>query len=329
MTPPMMSLRASAPAPILIPALISAILTAAPAARADVSAAARAFSDGQTAQLEGDYDHAAQSFELAYSNAPSKEALRSAIRARQLAGQLARAATLAELLLVKYADDPPSTKLANDVLAEARPKLGRVTVTCAPRCALAIGGRAMSLPAAETQVVYVVAGRHTLEATFDDARTATHEIAAVAGADNEVRLVPPAPAPAPTGAPAAAPAAPSRPEATVKRARTEPAAPRGLPRIVPLTGVTVAVALAGVGVWSGLDTNKAHDAYVKNPTHEAFTAGQSKQLRTNILFGSAIAVGAATAAVAIWWTRWSGSETPAVALAPLSDGALVTYWGHF
>jgi hypothetical protein len=323
MATPMMSLRASAPAPILIPALICAILAAAPTARADVSAAARAFSDGQTAQLEGDYDHAAQSFELAYSNAPSKEALRSAIRARQLAGQLARAATLAELLLVKYADDPPSTKLANDVLAEARPKLGRVTVTCAPRCALAIGGRAMSLPAAETQVVYVAVGRQTLEATFDDARTATREIAAVAGADTGVHLVPPAPTAAPGQV------APPSPVATVKRARTEPAAPRGLPRIVPLTGAAVAAALAGVGVWSGLDTNKAHDVYVKNPTHDAFTAGQSKQLRTNILFGSAIAVGAATAAVAIWWTRWSGSETPPVALAPSPDGALVTYWGHF
>ncbi|HEX3763942.1 MAG TPA: hypothetical protein VHW23_34845 [Kofleriaceae bacterium] len=306
--------------------LISAALLAAPAARADVSAAARAFSDGQTAQLEGDYDHAAQSFELAYSNAPSKEALRSAIRARQLAGQLARAATLAELLLVKYPDDAPSTKLASDVIAEAKPKLGRVTVTCAPRCSLAIGGRAMSLPAAETQVVDIAAGRHTLEATFDDARTASRDIAAVAGADSDVRLVPAAPSAA--AAPAAAPAPQPRAEAEVKR--SEPAAPHGLPRFVALTGAAIAVGLAGVGVWSGLDTNKARDTYVKNPTHAAFTAGQSKQLRTNILFGSAIAVGAATAVVAVWWTRWSGKETPPpVALAPLTDGALVTYGGHF
>ena len=303
--------------------IAAAIATAAPAARADVSAAARAFSDGQTAQLEGDYDHAAQSFELAYSNAPSKEALRSAIRARQLAGQLARAATLAELLLVKYADDPPSTRLAGEVIAEARSRLGRITVTCAPRCALAIGGRALSLPPAETQVVYVVAGRHTLEATFDDARTASREVTAVAGADHEVRLVPPLPPSA------AVPTAPSRPEATVKRERTEPAPPHGLPPAVPLAGAAVAVGLAGVGVWSGLDTNKAHDAYAKNPTHQAFTAGQSKQLRTNILFGSAIGVGAATAVVAIWWTRWSGGETPGVGLVPSSDGAFVTCGGRF
>lgn len=296
------------------------IATSASPARADVSAAARAFADGQSAQLEGDYDHAAQSFELAYANSPSKEALRSAIRTRQLAGQLARAATLSELLLAKYADDPPSTKLANDVIAEARPRFGRITVVCTARCALAIGGRAMSLPAADTHVLYVAVGRQTLEATFDDAHSATREIASVAGADNEVHIAPPAPA-----THAAAPSIEARPT----RDRVEPSAPHGLSPIVALTGATVAAALAGTGVWSGLDTNKAHDAYVKNPTHAAFTEGQSKQLRTNVLFGSAIAVGVVTAAVAIWWTRWGSGEAPAVSLAPSSSGAVVTYGASF
>jgi hypothetical protein len=311
-TPMTIVMRASLLAAILISAL-------AATARADVSAAARAFADGQSAQLEGDYDHAAQSFELAYANAPSKEALRSAIRARQLAGQLARAATLSELLLAKYADDPPSIKLANDVIAEARPKLGRVIVVCTPRCALAIGGRAMSLPAADTQVVYIAAGHQTLEATFDDARVATRDVAAVAGADNEVHLAPPPPTQA---------VAPP-PEAKPKRDHIEPSVPHGLSPIVPLVGAVVAAGLAGAGTWSGLDTNKAHEAYVKSPTHDAFTAGQSKQLRTNILFGSAIAVGVTTAAVAIWWTRWRSSEVPAVSLAPSSGGAVVTYGSSF
>jgi hypothetical protein len=299
---------------------IAIAITAAPAARADVSAAARAFSDGQSAQLEGDYDHAAQSFELAYANAPSREALRSAVRARQLAGQLARAATLAEILLVKYADDPTSTKLASDVIAEARVKFGRLTVVCAARCALAIGGRAMSLPAAETQVIYVAAGRQTVEATFDDSRSATREVAAVAGADNEVHIAPPAPVAHP-----AAPGVEPRPAT----AQVEPRGPRGVSPLVPLVGAAVTLGLAGAGIWSGLDTNKAHDAYLKNPTHDAFTEGESKQLRTNILFGSAIAVGAATAVVAIWWTRWDTTEAPPVSLAASPAGALVTYGGRF
>ena len=303
------------------PALLAVsilIATLGSTARADVSAAARAFADGQTAQLEGDYDHAAQSFELAFSNAPSKEALRSAVRARKLAGQLARAATLAEVLLVQYASDATSTKLAGEVIAEARPKLGRVTVSCRAKCSLAISGRAMSLPPADSRVLYLQPGPQTVEATFDDGRTAAREIAAVAGADSQIELEPPPP---PTAL------SPTRPAAAPKPA---PAQPRGLSPLVALTGGAVAVGLAGVGIWSGLDTNKAHDAYVENPTHDAFTEGQSKQLRTNLLLGSAIAVGAASAVVAIWWTRWgSGEAPPAVSIAPTAGGGLVTYGASF
>jgi hypothetical protein len=291
-------------------------------ARADVSAAARAFADGQSAQLEGDYDRAAQSFELAFSNAPSKEALRSAVRARKLAGQLARAATLAEVLLAQYASDATSAALAGDVIAEARPKLGRVTVSCSAKCWLAVGGRAISMPPAETIVLYLQPGHHTLEATYEDGRSAAREVAAVAGADNQVELDPPRQPADPTPAdPELKPAAPPHAEHVEQR---------GVRPLVPLTGGAVAIGLAGVAIWSGLDTNKAHDAYVQNPTHAAFVDGRSKQLRTNILIGSAIAVGVTSAIVAIWWTRWdSGELPPAVSLAPAPGGGLVTYGASF
>jgi hypothetical protein len=291
-------------------------------ARADVSAASRAFADGQSAQLEGDYDQAAQSFELAFLNAPSKEALRSAVRARKLAGQLARAATLAELLLAQYASDATSARLAGDVIAEARPRLGRVTVSCSAKCSLAIDGRAVSMPAAETLVLYVPAGRHTVDATFEDGRSAAREVAAVADADSQVEIEPPRQAAGPAAIePQVKPPAPRE---------TEQAPPRGMRPLVPLGGGAVAVALAGVGIWSGFDTSKAHDAYLMNPTHETFTQGRSKQLRTNMLFGSAIAVGVTSAVVALWWTRWDSGETsPAVSLAPIDGGALATYGARF
>lgn len=295
-------------------------------ARADVSTAARAFADGQSAQLEGDYDHAAQSFELAFSNEPSKEALRSAVRARKLAGQLARAATLAEVLLVQYGSDAMSAKLASDVIAEARLKLGRVTVSCSAKCSLAIDGRAMSMPPAETLVLYLQAGHHTVEATFEDGRGAAREVAAVVGAEDQIELELPrlAAAPAPVQ-PEVRPPAPPQAEHVGLRPR-----PGGLRPLVPLTGGAVAVGLAGVGIWSGFDTNKAHDAYVNHPTHEAFTQGRSKQLRTNILFGSAIAVGLTSAVVAMWWTRWGSDEAPpAVSLVPATGGGLVTYGASF
>jgi F0F1-type ATP synthase membrane subunit c/vacuolar-type H+-ATPase subunit K len=310
-------------------ALLSASIAICPlgsTARADVSTAARAFADGQSAQLEGDYDHAAQSFELAFSNAPSKEALRSAVRARKLAGQLARAATLAEVLLVQYGSDTTSAKLAGEVIAEARLKLGRVTVTCSAKCSLAVDARAVSMPPAETLVLYLQAGHHTIEATFEDGRSAARELAAVTGANDELELEPPRQAAGP---------APVQPEAKPPAAQAEHAGlrgppPSGLRPFVPLTGGAIAVGLAGVGIWSGFDTNKAHDAYLQNPTHDAFTQGRSKQLRTNILLGSAIAVGLTSAVVAIWWTRWGSDEAPpAVSLAPTTGGGLVTYGASF
>ncbi|MBC7975135.1 MAG: hypothetical protein H7138_09135, partial [Myxococcales bacterium] len=68
---------------LLLASIVTATLSFGTTAHADVSAAARAFSDGQAAQLEGNHERAAQSFELAFNIAPAREALRSAVRARQ------------------------------------------------------------------------------------------------------------------------------------------------------------------------------------------------------------------------------------------------------
>ena len=294
--------------------LLATILLGAATAHADVSAAARAFSDGQAAQLEGNYERAAQSFELAYNIAPSKEALRSAVRARQQSGQLPRAATLAHVLLTQYPDDAMSAKLAAEVIAEAKGKLARIAVTCAPHCTLAVGGRAISLTAAPSHVVYANPGHEVLEVTFDGDRTVRKDIVLKAGDDLTLPIqAPPAAHTEPVPAPAAS-----------------PGADHGLPPIVAIGGGVLTLALAGATVWSGLDTRSAHDSYVKMPTHDAFTAGQSKQLRTNILLGTTIAAGAATGAVALIWTRWHGGEhAPDIAVTPTSGGATLSFGGRF
>jgi hypothetical protein len=293
-------------------------------AHADVGSAARAFGDGQAAQLDGDFDRAAQSFELAYSIAPSKEALRSAVRARQLAGQLARSATLAEVLLAQYAGDAASVKLANEVTAEARLKLGRITIACTGRCTLAVGGRAMSIAAAPTHVIYVPAGRQAIEVTFDDKRSTSRDVTAVTGEDVKVQLEPPPvkKADSVVSVKLEDPKPKPKQERSAKRAS-------GLSPIFTYVGVIATVGLVGAGTWSGLDTNKARDAYEANPTHDAFVKGQSKQLRTNILFGSAAGVGVATLAIAVLWTRWDSREAPAIALSPAAGGGVMTYGARF
>jgi hypothetical protein len=302
----------------LIAASVLCVGVLAGHARADISAAARAFSDGQAAQLEGNYERAAQSFELAYNIAPSKEALRSAIRARQLNNQLPRAATLAQVLAAKYGDDPTSTKLAAEVIAEARTKLARVSISCTPQCTLAVGGRAISLTAATTHIVFTTPGRQAFEATFSGDRNVTRELTGKAGDDINLVIEPPPPD-LPEVKPTAAPAATQAPPADVKP----------LPPAVALAGVATTLVLGTLTIWSGLDTNKAHDAYVDAPSKAGWNEGRSKQLRTNLLLGGTALAGTGTAAVALLWTRWGTPRANELAVAPTGGGLVVSLRGRF
>ena len=303
----------------LIATIVVGIGLAAPDARADVSAAARAFSDGQSAQLEGNFERAAQSFELAYNIAPSKEALRSAIRARQLSSQLPRAATLAQLLLSQFGDDAASNKLASDVIAEARLKLARIAITCSPQCTAAVGGRAISLNAAATHIVFIAPGRATIEVTFDGDRNVIREVTLKAGDELTLPLEPP-------------------PVKRVARSRPRPAAPpapvvrddSGLPPYVAVGGGALTLVLVGITTWSALDTDKAHDAYVAAPTDKGWKDGRSKQLRTNLLLGGAAATAVGTALIAAFWTRWHRvSDSTEMAITPNRDGVTVSFGGRF
>jgi hypothetical protein len=303
--------------------LAAAIGFAAQAARADVSAAARAFSDGQAAQLEGNYDHAAESFELAFTIAPSKEALRAAIRARRLANQLPRAATLAQALLDQYGDDAMSAKLANEVIADAKPKLARISVTCSPRCALALSGRSISLHLAPAHAVFAAPGHHVLEATFDRGPAVTREITVNPGDDLALAVAPPPAA-------RAAPPSPSRADAMIASSP----APRdggGISPVYAIAGGIVTAGLAGAMTWSAIDTLHAHDAYAAAPTPEGWRRGMDKQARTNLLLGGAAAAGVATTLIAVLWTRWHRSPRspgPATELAiSTRDGGVVLSLG--
>src|SRR5258708_36304002 len=72
---------------------------------AQVRVAAEAFDKGREAYKAEDYVEAAEQFEKADSNAPSPAALELAIRARDKAGELDRAATLVSLALKRHPDD--------------------------------------------------------------------------------------------------------------------------------------------------------------------------------------------------------------------------------
>lgn len=300
-------------APVALTLACAAALLSSPA-RADVSAAARAFSEGQAAQMEGKFDRAADSFELAYSIKPSKEALRSAARMRLQAGHVARAANQAVLLLSQYPDDPPSVALAKDILAKTEPELCQLVVTCAaPGCSISADGRALSMSAAEAHTLYLSPGEIPLEFSFEGAQV-TRDISARAGVKIELRVdAPPRPVKqTPT----------HREPATARAtARTTPRASGGWPRTVVYAGAGVTAALGGVTLWSALDTQSAHDDYVKAPTHSAFEDGEQKQLRTNILLGATAATALATAAIALFHTDWKGERLTVAPVAPNAPNA--------
>ncbi len=258
--------------------------------------------------------------EPAYTILPSEEALQRDPGAAE-ANQLPRAGMLAEMLAASYAGNPTSAQLAAEVLAEAKLKLGRISIRCSTPCSIAINQRSVSLVAGLQHVVYANPGGLRLEASFGPGALVQRDVTVGAGEGTTLDLA--APAAPPPGEPKVVAPRPSEQQPV---ARTS-----GLSPYVLVAGGLITAGLTGATVWSGLDTNKAHDAYVANPNHDAFTAGRSKQLRTNLLLGGSIAAGVATIAVGVFFTNWSGEgkRSSAVGVLPSASGVSLAYGGQF
>src|SRR5688572_4226160 len=166
------------------PLVASALLLIAPlgaAQQGDVSAAASAFSRAQEAEARGDPGRAASLYELADRISPAPAALRNATRARLAAGQLGAAAVNAEELKRRYPGDADSSALADEVLNEARQKLGRISAQCSPDCHLVVDGLAASTELKRVHVAYVEPGQHTVVARFESGTSTTQNADAKAG----------------------------------------------------------------------------------------------------------------------------------------------------
>jgi hypothetical protein len=289
-----------------------ALLVGSGEARADdVAAAARAFAQGQQALLEDDPERAADRFELADSIVPSKEALRSAVRAHRQAGYLARAAALAEKLRAQYPDDATSVELANEVLAEAKQALGRVQLTCKAGCTVSVDGLAISPTRAPQQIFYLPPGKQVVRIGFGR-QSLTRTIEAVENASISIEVQAP-------------PRAVARP---VKRDLPPEPVPverrRRLPRFVPILGASLTLVGAGIATWSSFDTRAAHEDYVAMPEHEDWLDGRSKQRRTNVLWAVTAGLGAATVATA-FWTDWRPEESARVSIVPSESDAMFVF----
>ena len=315
-------------------AVIACCLTAVSPAAADdapdpakVKRAAEEFDLGVASFKAKQYDEAAQHFEAADEAVPGVKALRLAIRARSEAGQGSRAATLAAQALERYADDPDTTKLANETIELYAALLHKVKVSCASPCLLAVGTRAMHGARATRWTVYLDPGKASLAASFlGDTTAKPRPIDAVAGGSSELRFEPPEPTKT-NVAPTATSTGSAPPVSTATASPTSDVPPPGGDIDAPKPKKGLHPAFFGVGagltvgagaalIWSGLDTlenpgpDKVRQACAgKGPDCPEYKLGLENQLRTNILVGVTAGVGAATVLLAVF-TRWSGGDAP-------------------
>ena len=317
---------------------------------AQVRVAAEAFDRGREAYKAEDYVEAAEQFEKADSNAPSPAALELAIRARDKAGELARAATLMALAAKRHPGDENLLKLLPDLFSRASSTLFELTATCDTPCELTVGGKLVYGAPDTSRVLFTAPGALTVRAGWSDNRSESKQIQAEAGGKGEVTFVAPTTAAAKNMAeeptdPTPAPAAPlngQQDEGAKKGSGWSPT--------VFYVGAGLTAVLGGVTVWSGIDTvNNPGAERVKKECGDQgegcalYQEGVSKQRRTNILIGVTAGVGVGTLLVGLFATDWSGGKQkpaqdttavrlhPRVAVAPWAslDGGGLQAVGRF
>jgi len=289
---------------------------------AQVRIAAEAFDKGREAYKAEDYVEAAEQFEKADSNAPSPAALELAIRARDRAGELDRAATLMSLALKRHPDDENLLKIASDLSKRASATLFALTATCDSPCDLTVGGKIVHGAPDTQRILYVKPGKLTIRAGWSDNRNDSKQVEAEAGGKGEVDFVAPTTAAAesmakepeePVAAAPVAPVNPNKDEGAKKSSGWSPT--------VFYVGAGLTAVVGGVLIWSGIDTlsnpgkDKVKAECEKNAPDctDLYNQGRSHQTRTNVLIGATSLVGAATIAIGLFATDWSGGKSAASA----------------
>ena len=285
-----------------------------------VKLAAEQFDAGVAALKARDFEGAASRFEAADAAVPSGQALRQAIKARQEAGQGSRAATLAALALQRYPTDTVTVRLARETIEKLGPLLGKVNVSCASPCVLAVGTRAVPGEANTRWTVYLDAGHVTLSASFFGGSGGSQkELDATAGSAVDVRFEPEDKSGAAAAGAAGATKTAETPTGDTPAETTPDDAskqPKGLPKAVFITGLVVTAGLGGVTIWSGIDTiNNPGTAAVKaacagkGTSCPLYQEGLGKQTRTDALIGATAGAAAVTIVLAVF-TKWKSTPKP-------------------
>jgi hypothetical protein len=304
---------------------------------AQVRTAAEAFDRGREAYKSEEYVEAAEQFESADANAPSAAALELAIRARDKAGQLDRAATLAALALVRHPDDANIQKVAPGIVQRAKSELFELDIKCDDPCDVTVAGKIAPGRRSTDRTVFVGPGKYAVRAGWSGDRSLSKQVEATKGASGSLDFQ--APAEATPAAPDSNPTAPP-PASTDKTADEGVQQKSGpLPPAVFWVGVGLTAVAGGITVWSGLDTqnNPGPDKVRSECMAGAadctslYQQGVDKQHRTNILIGSTAGLGVATAVIGAFLTDWGGKKKSepapdAAEAAKLQHGFSVVPW---
>jgi hypothetical protein len=274
----------------------------------EIKAAEADFTRGRESYKAGEFVEAAEHFESADGHAPNDKVLELAISSRDKAGNADRAATLAQLGLETYPNSERLKKVAAPLVDKAHAELLQVTVECDEACTLLDGTRIVHGAPAARRTIFLTPGDHTIRAGWSDERTLSQNVTGAAGENQSLTF--------------AAPPVPKK-DVTPALATGEGGADTGvksstrvLPPLYFIIGAGATAALGGVTIWSGIDTvnnpgkNKVRDACFNGRAdcNTLYNQGTNSQTRTNILIAATSVVGAATAAVGIFFTDWSGKK---------------------
>jgi hypothetical protein len=272
-------------------------------------AAEAAYDRGTRAFRAEEWSEAARWYERADELMPADAALGQAIRSYRRAGDEARAAGLAALLISRDAGHAADH---GGLVREVAARSVRLEVRCAGECELTIDGQEERL-----RVLFVSPDEpHFLRARFAEGERDT-TVSGAAGETVQVELAPPGEEVRPPVTTRPAGAAP----------RDEPGG--GLPVAVLLAAAGVTAVVGGVTAWSALDTSAAKSEYDADPTLERLEDGQARETRTNVLLAVTGGLAATTLVIAVL-TDFSGEVPPeaeAVAVAPMRAGAVVVMRG--
>jgi len=255
--------------------------------------ATHAFLEGEKAFKGGDYVVAGEAFDRAYSLAPHHDVLWNSARAWQRAGEVARAANLYARFILDAPPDAADRPKATAELAQLASKLGKIEVQAAPSDTVWIDGAIL-----ERRFLYVIPGAHLVRIKSGDRDESTTEkvgAGAVVSVAQRTLVPPPSPPAQSAPPPSAAPSEPS------------PSGHGWSPMVVWI-GAGATLAVAGIAVWSGVDTLNAKNEFDAAPTQSQLDSGHGKETRTNVLIGASAGLLVLTGVAAVWLVDWHGGK---------------------